>query len=137
MADAGPARPPHGHIAGLRQLEQALIIFIPSDREAASGERNLGPMACRSCGRVSWSLRRIGYAWSHGFARAKNFHVHVIAGHTPGRETSTQVLEKCGGSTQVEVCVARHTKFIEHGYAEASDGGKFHIQTIIGSGFAV
>jgi hypothetical protein len=81
---------------------------------------------------VDWANCCVGYTWSHGFTRAKNFHVDVIAGDAPRRKTSTQVLEKCGWSTQVKVCVARYTKFIKHGYAEVPSGGKFQIQTIIG-----
>ena len=86
---------------------------------------NLGPVARGSRRRVGWAYRRIGYAWSHGFTRAKNFHVHAVAGGAPDRKTSTQVLEECGWSTQVEVRVARHIKFVEHGYVEVSSGIKF------------
>ena len=111
MANAGSARPPYGDVAGLRQLEQVLEFCIPSDSDAATRERNLGPLARGSCWRVGWAHRRSGYAWSHGFTRAKNFHVHAIGGDTPGSKTSTQILQECGWSTQVEVCVARHTKF--------------------------
>ena len=96
-----------------------------------------GPLARGSCWRVGWAHRRIGYAWSHGFTRAKNFHVHAVAGDAPGRKTSTQVLEECGGSAQIEVCVARHTKFVESGYAEVSRGVKFSTQKIIGARPAV
>jgi len=125
MANAGPARPPYGDVAGLRQLEQTLVFFIPSDGEVATCERNLGPLARGSRWRVDWANCRVGYAWRHGFTRAKNFHVDAIDGNAPGPKTSTQLLEECGGSTQVEVCVARHTKFVEHGDAEVSNGVKF------------
>ena len=125
MANTGSARPPYGDVAGLRQLEQTLVFFIPSDGEAATSERNLGPLARGSCWRVDWAHSRIGYAWSHGFTRTKNFHVHALTGDAPGRKTGNQILQECGWSTQVEVCVARHTKLIQHGYAETSSGVKF------------
>jgi hypothetical protein len=48
--------------------------------------------------------------------------VYVLAGDAPGSETSAQILKECGWSTQVEVCLAGHTKFVEHGYAEVSSG---------------
>src|SRR5438093_8830877 len=124
MANAGPAPPPYGDIAGLSQLEQTLVFFIPSDGEVATCERDLGPQPHGSCWRVGWANRRSGYAWGHGLTRAKNFHVHAVGGDAPGSETSTQVLEECGWSTQVEVCGARHTQFVEHGHAEASSGIK-------------
>jgi hypothetical protein len=86
---------------------------------------------------VDWANYRVGYAWCHGFTRAKNFHVDAIGVYAPGPKSSTHVLKECGGSTQVEVCVARHTKFVEHGYAEASSGIKIQTQTILGARPAV
>jgi hypothetical protein len=58
--------------------------------------------------------------------------VHAVTGDAPGRKTNPQVLEECGWSTQVEVSVARHIKFVEHGYAEVPSGIKFETQTIVG-----
>jgi hypothetical protein len=63
--------------------------------------------------------------------------VHAVGGDAPRRETSTQVLQKYGWSTKIEVCVARHTEFIEHGYAEVSSGIKIYTQTILGTRPAV
>ena len=45
VADARPARPPYRDVAGLRQLEQTLVFFIPSDGEATTKcERNPWPL---------------------------------------------------------------------------------------------
>src|SRR6185503_21057488 len=41
-------------------------------------------------------------------------------------------MEKCRWSTQVKVCVARYTKFVEHGHSEMSCGVKVEAQTILG-----
>ena len=137
MANTGPARPPYGDVAGLRQLKQTLVFFIPSDGDAATCEGDLRSLARRSRWRVGWAHRCIGYAWSHGFTRAKNFQVHAVGGDAPRRKTNSQVMKECGWSAQIEVCIARHTKFVEHRYVEVSSGVKFPTQTIVGAGPAV
>jgi hypothetical protein len=88
-----------------------------------------GPRVLR---RVDWAHRRIGTLES--WIRRPKISMYAVAGDAPGSKTSTQVLEECGWSTQVEVCVARHTKFVQHGYAETSSGVKFKTQTIVGPG---
>jgi hypothetical protein len=63
--------------------------------------------------------------------------MHMVGGDTPASKTNSQVTEEGGWSAQIEVCVARHTKFVKHGYAEASSGIKFETQTILGARPAV
>jgi hypothetical protein len=80
---------------------------------------------------MNWARRFSGYPWRHGFNRAKDFPMYAVGGDTPGSKSGAQIMEKCRRSTQVKVCVPRHTEFLEHGDFEMSRGVEIEAQTIL------
>src|ERR1044072_2463753 len=132
VANARTARPTNGNVAGFRELEQILIFCIPSNSEAATRKRDLRPLARGSCRRMNWARSFSSYARRQGFTRAEDFFMYAVSSDAPGSESRAQIIEKCRWSTQVNVCVMRHTKFFEHGYAETSGSIKFDTHTILG-----
>jgi hypothetical protein len=132
VADSSPTRPPDGDIAGLSQFKQVLVFCVPSDDEAATREGDLRPLARESDGLVNWARGFSEYTWRHGLTRAKDFLMYAVGGDAPGSKTSAQIMEKCRWSTQVKLCVARYTKFLEHEHSETSSGVKIETQTILG-----
>src|SRR5258708_19370397 len=58
VADAAPARPPHGYRACLGKLQERVKPGVPAKRNAAPQKCNVGPSALRA----RWQVRRLARA---------------------------------------------------------------------------
>src|SRR5271165_3252531 len=76
VADARPARPSHGNIAGFRQLQQTLIFLVPRYDKTAARKGDRWSCARRSGRLMGCSRGRSSDARGYWLAGTKDFRMH-------------------------------------------------------------
>ena len=127
MADPGAACPPHGYVARLGKLENAVEPRIPTDIQAAPGERDQRPRARRPGRRVGLPSRRLGDAWRDGWTRAENLGVDAVRRDPPTREAKGQIVQEFGRPAYVEVAIARYADLLERAHVQTPRSIEFSI----------
>jgi len=137
VADAGAARPSHGRVARLGQLEQAFERRTPSDIEPAAREGHERPRA----GRPGRRMRRLARASSdtrrQSSLRPEHFGVNTFARRPPGRKAGRPIRHKGRRAAQVEIGIARHAQFGENGSAETAGRVEIDARPVAETGRAV
>ena len=137
MADAGAARPPHWYVARFSKLEKALERWIPTDIQAAPGERDQRPHAGRAGRHVRLPAPRLRDAGRNGRTRAENLGVDAICADPPAREAKGRIVHESGRPAYVEVAIAWYPELLEATHVQMPQSVKFSIQLVFGGGRTV
>jgi hypothetical protein len=113
MADAGAACPPHWYVARFSKLEKALERWIPTDIQAAPGERDQRPNARRPGRHARLPARRLRDAWRKRRTGAENLEVDAIRSDSPACEAKRHIVHECGRPAYVEVAIAWYPELLE------------------------
>ena len=108
MANPGATRPSDGNVAGFGELQQALILGMPMNREVAARKRYERPAPSRADGRVHRSMMRIDDARRTGFARAECFGMDARAGNAPDCEIGAERVHECRWAAEVKIGITRN-----------------------------
>src|SRR5262249_23253336 len=114
VTDTRAARPPDRNVAGLRELEEALLVRrAPSNGETAPGEGHQGPRSGNPRRWMRRSHRGADHTRRQRGETGEDLGVDPIAEHAPGGQASPQVGEKARRPAEVEVGLARNAKPVE------------------------
>jgi hypothetical protein len=122
MTNSAAADPSNRHIAGLGELQEAMKGWVPSDIEAAPGERNARSFSRSAKRRMGASHRLRHDANSVGFPRAEDFGADPIRSDAPTGKPRGKIALKRGRSAKIKICLPAHAQMLQGCHIEAPGG---------------
>ena len=130
VADAGATRPVGGYVAGLGELEQAAVAFVPWDGQRGAAEGDLGAPARRPGGRV-------GVGGVIAWLGPEDLAVQARGFHAPAEQGAGQLAQEGRGAAEVEVGVAGDAEFEQGIEVDAAGLVEVNAPPVAGRGTAV
>src|SRR3954453_11674786 len=122
MADAGPARPAHRHVAGLGEFEQRGVVLAPRNAEIAARELDRRAAAGRTGGCVRRARRYRRDAGRLTGRGAERLRVNTGGLEAQGCQSRAYLLHERRWATYVCVGGARRVEIGEHGGRQMARG---------------